>query len=563
MWVGSKKLGRSAWRCTSGVRQASAKAGAPVTLRIPQGSLRGKTQLTPAGRVFRSFLRIPYAKPPVGKLRFQPPEPPESWNGVRDATTFGEVAPQINLLTGSCRGNEDCLFLNVYTSTTEENSGDLKPVMVWLHGGGYIMGSGNADFYGPEYLLEHEVVLVTLNYRLGVLGFLSTGDSVVPGNMGLKDQVMALQWVKDNIALFGGNPDNVTVFGGSAGGMSSEYLMLSPKGKGLLHRAVSQSGVAIADTVCNADVPERTFRLAKYLGLSTNKSAELLDYMMKVPAKTLTEKQYKGFSEKDKARILYFPFLPTVEDSVPEGDAFIKRHPLEILKSNDYLPVPYLLGINEKEGLIYLKDILAKTEVLSFLDKNFKYLVPTDIDDKIKDVTPISEAIRTFYFKNERVSESTLDILLNLLGDKQFNYPVVRAATLHSVQKSCPVHLYHFSADTGLNYARKLFGIPDKRGACHSDETAYLFKNNAMPTEVKPHSAEETAIARMTKLWTNFAKTGNPTPEDDPLLTAKWPLFNANNPEYLNISHTGLEVGSNLLQERMSFWEDLYNKLNL
>nr|AGT95756.1 carboxylesterase A5 [Locusta migratoria] len=469
----------------------------------------------------------------------------------------------MNLISGSCIGNEDCLFLNVYTPMTEHSSGDLKPVMVWIHGGGYIMGSGNADFYGPDYLLEHDVVLVTLNYRLGVLGFLSTGDSVVPGNMGLKDQVMALQWVKDNISLFGGNPDNVTVFGGSAGGMSSEYLMLSPKGRGLLHRAVSQSGAAIADTVCCPDVPERVFRLAKYLGLSTNKSTELLDFMLKVPAKTLIEKQYKGLSEKDKARLSYFPFLPTVEHSIPESDAFIKRHPLEILKSNDYSPIPYLAGVNEKEGALYLRGILAKPEVFSFLDKNFEYLLPTDIADKIKDSTPISETVRHFYFKKERVTESTLDILLNLLGDKQFTYPVIRAATLHSSQKSSPVYLYHFAADTGLNYAKKLFGIPDEKGAVHSDETAYLLKTNIMPAEVKPHSAEEKAIARMTKLWTNFAKTGNPTPEDDTLLNVKWPLFTSKNSDYLNISHTGLEVGTNLLQERMFFWENLYNKLNL
>lgn len=161
-----------------------------------------------------SFKGIPFAAPPVGNLRFRAPEDPQPWTGVRDALDHGPSCPTA---IPSLSMGEDCLYLNVYSRSFTDN----RPVMVWLNPGGFLSGSGDSLMFGPEHLIEEDVVIVTFNYRIGALGFLNTGDSSSPGNFGLKDMIQALKWVRENIANFGGDPDNVTIFGESAGGAAA------------------------------------------------------------------------------------------------------------------------------------------------------------------------------------------------------------------------------------------------------------------------------------------------------------------------------------------------------
>ncbi|GLG92613.1 Esterase SG1 [Gryllus bimaculatus] len=203
-----------------------------VTVSVRQGALRGRRDKTPSGQPFLSFQGIPYAQPPVGHRRFKPPVPLESWTGIRDATKPGNQSLQYDPTSKKIVGDEDCLFLNVFTPRlpTGRKEERLRAVLVWIHGGAFLLGSG--DLYGPEPLMEHDVVLVTINYRLGPLGFLGLGTAEAPGNAGLKDQTMALRWVKNNIHVFGGDPDNITIFGESAGGTSVHYQVLSPLSKG-------------------------------------------------------------------------------------------------------------------------------------------------------------------------------------------------------------------------------------------------------------------------------------------------------------------------------------------
>ncbi|PSN30848.1 Esterase E4 [Blattella germanica] len=203
-----------------------------VTVTIAQGELRGQAATTINGLKYYSFQGIPYAKPPVGSLRFRSPQPPDPWDGVRDALEEGAMCSQMMF---QYSGEEDCLFINVATPALPENgSTELKPVMVNIHGGAFLGGSGSFSMSGPEFLLEEDVVFASMNYRLGALGFFSTGDSVASGNNGLKDQVMALRWIQQNIAAFGGDPNRVTIFGISAGGCSVSHLVLSPAAAGCL-----------------------------------------------------------------------------------------------------------------------------------------------------------------------------------------------------------------------------------------------------------------------------------------------------------------------------------------
>src|SRR5436190_7760967 len=212
------------------------------------GTLGGKV-----GDGVHVFRGIPYAAPPVGSLRFKPPRPVKPWSGVREAIAFGPVAcQQPSPLEGMFAAqqqemSEDCLFLNVWTPGPDNGR---RPVMVWIHGGAFVSGSGSTPWYnGTSFARTHDVVLVTINYRLGALGFAHLADVLGDkyagsGNNGILDQIAALGWVRDNVALFGGDPGNLTIFGESAGGMSVGTLLGTPAAAGLFHRAIPQSGAA-------------------------------------------------------------------------------------------------------------------------------------------------------------------------------------------------------------------------------------------------------------------------------------------------------------------------------
>ncbi|KAK0077241.1 hypothetical protein PV326_010187, partial [Microctonus aethiopoides] len=203
-------------------------------VKIKNGTLEGSFMRTRRGREFVSFRGIPYALPPLGKLRFEPPKPMNAWNDVRSAKEDANICIQRNIYThdDNIVGVEDCLYLNVYTPSLPKNEHKTieknYPVMIWFHGGGWVTGAGHSQFYSPKFLLDHDVILVTVNFRLGPLGFLSTEDMISPGNQGMKDQSQSIRWVNENIAAFGGDRDRVTIFGESAGGASVHYHMMSP-----------------------------------------------------------------------------------------------------------------------------------------------------------------------------------------------------------------------------------------------------------------------------------------------------------------------------------------------
>ncbi|XP_049774677.1 esterase E4-like [Schistocerca cancellata] len=530
-----------------------------VTATVRQGALRGKVATTHSGKKYYSFQGIPYAKPPVGPLRFKPPEPAEPWAGVRDATKEGNVAPQVSDTTRQYMGDEDCLFLNVYTpQMPSDSSSALTPVMVWIHGGGCTVGSGNTDMYGPDYLLEHGVVVVTFNYRLGVLGFMSTGDSVVTGNMGFKDHVMALRWVKDNISAFGGDTGNITIFGESAGSRACHLLVLSPLAKGLFHRAICQSLVAQRGSL-NTPVVEGTFRLAHHLGLKQGASSEeLLAFMKKVPARTLVEQMLHCRSREEKTLQEIFPFRPTLEPAGTEG-ALMTEDPEDIISSGKFTPVPIIFGVTSQEGFAYA-GVLGKKDAWRDLDANFELLVPATAAATPEERRAAAQEIRRFYLGDRPLGDDTFLQYAQLRGDPVFVYTALEVARLHaSVPAAQPVYFYLFDVDTKLNILKKMFGASKYKGACHGDDIPYLFRCGLLKPSA-PNTVEGRVIARMTKLWTNFAKTGNPTPGGDEIISVSWPAVSADHCQYLEITNDGLTIKENLFKERMDFWNALHKK---
>ncbi|XP_074142605.1 carboxylesterase 3-like isoform X5 [Sminthopsis crassicaudata] len=256
------------------------------------GRVRGK-QVTVKGTEHRVdvFLGIPFAKPPVGTRRFSPPQPAEPWEGVKDATTFPPMCLQelerTDLMKNTLDGkqqlfpiSEDCLYLNIYTPTSRHKK-DKLPVMVWFHGGSFVIGTASS-YDGSPLSAYEDIVVVTAQYRLGFQGFLSTGDKIAPGNWGFLDLVAALQWVQSNIAHFGGDPNCVTISGQSAGGMCVSALVLSPMTKGLFHKAIVQSGVITTSGIV-IDDPQQRFHAWRFLNLEDGMKKEaVFDFLKKV-----------------------------------------------------------------------------------------------------------------------------------------------------------------------------------------------------------------------------------------------------------------------------------------
>lgn len=253
---------------------------AKISVDTTLGTVDGIEMKTRFGSKFWAFRGIRYAEPPIGDLRFQNPQPVKAWKPkVYDATKDGPICPQGT--DDPSNLSEDCLRLNIYTKNTGGENG-LKPVIVYLHPGGFYGGSGISSFVGPENFMERDIVLVTLNYRLASLGFLATGTADAPGNMGVKDQVLALRWIQDHIERFGGDPKSVTLWGYSAGSFSIGLHMISPMSKGLFQRAIMQSASPLAHFRYANNQLELAEKQARLLKCPVKPVKDMVDCLKKV-----------------------------------------------------------------------------------------------------------------------------------------------------------------------------------------------------------------------------------------------------------------------------------------
>ncbi|XP_002072946.3 esterase B1 isoform X2 [Drosophila willistoni] len=550
-----------------------------IVASTTMGKVRGRYQKYRSGERggYYSFKGMRYGAAPIGARRFRAAEPEKPWTGIRDASREGQSCPHKNMILDTFKGGEDCLFVNVFTTRMpSDDSNKVKlPVMVWLHGGGFSFGSGNSFLYGPDYLVAEDIVLVTLNYRLGPLGFLTAGPDA-PGNQGLKDQVLALKWVRDNIAAFGGDPEQVTIFGESAGASSVQMLLLSPLAKGLFHRAISQSGSALNPWSMAQSSSQRAARLAANLGyVGANNTEEILDFLRRVPAMKLVEAAPTTLTAEDQRNNIGLPFVPVVEgywneESQLEGEfyeqPFLTEHPSEMYRKRNFnSEVAYMTGYNTHEAMLFIRRLRKNPQLLQIIENDFGRLVPHDLN--VSDSHDrVTREIRNFYLGNKHVGIESVDEMIALLTDLMFLQGIRRTARNHAKYGSAPIYLYRFSFDGALGLYKRMLGIP-RPGVCHGDELGYLFKFGFFNLSLDPKSMEVQVKNRMVRMWTNFAKYGSPTPDhlDDPNITTKWapidPSNVMNSLNYLDISAT-LAMKTNPEPERQRFWDQMYQHYN-
>ncbi|XP_054269843.1 juvenile hormone esterase-like [Macrosteles quadrilineatus] len=511
------------------------------TTTTQYGLVRGKPMTSRNGREFCAFLGIPYAAPPIGKLRFMPPLYPTSWEGVKDSTEESDKC-----LQKEPGGSEDCLYLNVFTHST--NSSSSFPVMVFIHGGGFFMGSSSLGWTGPEYLMEKDILLVIIQYRLGPFGFLSTEDTVVPGNMGLKDQVKALQWVRDNIESFGGDKDKVTIFGNSAGSASVHYHMMSPTSQSLFSRAISQSGTAVSSfaLIGKGKAKRDTEKLADKLNCFSTSSEEILNCLQDKTATELLQQFLKllksKYGQSDKL------FRPVVE--VNTEHAFLTKHPLTFTTHK-----PWLVGLNAKEGLWRVDQRVNNT--INYIETDFENFGPfmTQFADLYSNLDEIMNQTYQFYFENPKSTEDLAMSLEQLTTDTWFAWPTELAITHHQG----PLYYYLYDHLARYTYSQMYHIEPIHRGAIHTDELLMLFTQNGT---FPPVTGEDLNISELiVDLWTNFATNGSPTPtpvssnpQDDSAENITWTESGNSDPTFFHIQTNKLSMETNLFPERMRFW---------
>lgn len=527
------------------------------------GKLKGGNGLSRGGKKYSSFSGIPYAEPPVGSLRFKPPVPHKGWKGVRDALKEGNPSIQVTMnfrkklakvsedhtkagpisKDDNCMeliGDEDCLYLNVFSPQLGE---PLKPVMVYIHGGAFFVGSGSSSDQGPAYLMDHDVVLVTCNYRLGALGFLNLNLEGAAGNMGLKDQTLVLKWVKEEIQNFGGDPNNVTIFGVSAGGASVTYLMVSPLCKGLFHKAIAQSGALLSEWAFMRDHCELSSNLGKCLGSNATNEEQLLEYLMTVPAEKFATLQNDVFPKERIVKGYNWAFLPSIE-SVGEN-RFLSCDPYELVANGGMADVPFITGFCFQEGFSadYIPDV--KIAIASNLKGAFKDLLfPASLTED--HISTLTNRVRKKYFDNEDIQHSRhLNAMRDFYGDFLFKMPAILTLDLLREQaRQSPTFFYRFDVDSPLSLGKLIIAndCPFPKGALHGEDSFYLFNNDMLGSKaVEPTPVADKTIARMTKMWTNFAKSGDPSDE------VKWPPLFSSNQEGPSI---GVKIGEELSTER-------------
>lgn len=544
----------------------------PLVIETTSGLIRGHSK-TVLGRDVHVFTGIPFAKPPIEQLRFRKPVPIDPWHGILDATKlpnscFQERYEYFPGFEGEEMWNpntnisEDCLYLNIWVPQRlrirhHDNKPPIErpkvPVLIWIYGGGYMSGTSTLDIYDADIIAAtSDVIVASMQYRVGSFGFLYLNEyfpknsEEMPGNMGLWDQALAIRWIKENAAAFGGDPELITLFGESAGGGSVSILLLSPVTKGLAKRGILQSGTM--NTPWSYMSGEQAEIIGKTLVqdcgcnisyLDTN-PYQVLDCMRAVDAKMISQQQWNSYSG-----ILGFPSMPTIEG------VFLPKHPKDLLADGDYEDMEMLLGSNQDEGTYFLLyDFIDSFEKdgPSFLQRDKYHEI---IDTIFKNFSKLERDAIVFQYTDwEHVNDGYLNqkMVGNVVGDYFFVCPMNEFAEM-AAERGMKVYYYYFTHRTSTS----LWG--EWMGVMHGDEIEYVF-GHPMNMSLQFNSRERDLSLKIMQAFSRFASTGKPVTDD-----VNWPLYTKEQPQYFIFNAEKNGIGRGPRADACAFWNHFLPKV--
>ncbi|XP_055906848.1 juvenile hormone esterase [Eupeodes corollae] len=527
-----------------------------VILTTALGKIRGTYLTSQSGKNFYAFRGIRYAKPPLGPLRFKATVPIEQWNGIFDATLDGPMCPQPAL--NSSDVSEDCLRMNIYTKElpSETNLNVKRPVVVFIHPGGlYSLSGQSRNFAGPQYFMDRNIVLVTFNYRLGSLGFLSTGTKDAPGNAGFKDQVLLLRWIKIHISRFGGDPGSVTLLGYGAGATSATLHLVSPMSKNLFHKAIVMSGSSTAQWKIPENQLPLAQRQARLLLCPDNKIETMIECLRQKHYLELANSQGNMFEFGRGNPVLLWK--PVIEPKLGQ-DRFLIEDPVKSYQDGKFMKVPIITGITKDEFVGPALNILENEELRNAFDENFEKVAPVCFlySNNLARSKNISEELRKYYLGSGSLHPNrSLEGLANLFADALTGFGVhrfVRLAARHT-----KVYYYLFSYQ---GQASHLYYPEDKPyGVVHHDDLLYLFVEPSVSRMFADDDEEYKIIETLTRMWTAFAYKGDPNKSNDEYLrNVRWRPFSFKKENYLEIGDELIMKEGGLNLERYEVWKKLF-----
>ncbi|XP_053613808.1 esterase FE4-like [Plodia interpunctella] len=497
---------------------------------------------------FYEFYGVPYATAPTGRDKFKAPLPVTKREKTLAADAKDILCQQIFFTDDDdddtlLQGEEDCLILNLLVPKIASES-NLVPVVVYLHSGAFAGGSGNMG--NLNYVARHDVIAISLNYRLGAIGFACLGTEEIPGNAALKDQVAALRWINSNIHKFGGDRRKVTLAGYSVGAAMAELIALSDATEGLIDKLILESGSALSPFAVNRDPISTARNIARSIGYNGSGTIEdLNEFYLNAPVVDITKRSLNFFLPNST-----FGFAPCIEKKSKKSEAILTESPLESLSKKE-TKYAVLTGLASMEGLS--RSIKFETW-MDLMNENFSDFLPADLtfkDDKSKN--EVADLIKEYYFKGEELSHDTLQEYIDYFSDSMFRNSILKSARLHAARSKRPLYFYEFSYVGDLNM--KHYYMDKIKGASHRDQTSYILDFYGFT-----HHAEDMNIRDlMTFMWTDFVKYENPTTYESLIVKQKWQKYTNEEPKYLSIG-TSVEMRTDPFKDSYAFWNKLYEK---
>ncbi|KAG6460806.1 hypothetical protein O3G_MSEX012223 [Manduca sexta] len=519
---------------------ATAQTAESRVVTTHHGPIRGYKD--PDGSMY-SFYDVPYATVPTGMDKFKAPLPPPTWTQPFEAVFRGVICPQlVMLISEPYIMQEDCLVANIFVPDTNDTN---LPVVVNVHGGGFVFGSGSS-IHLTNFVKNNNMILITFNYRLGAYGFLCLGTENVPGNAGMKDQAALLRWVNQNIAQFGGNPNDVTVMGCSAGGISTDLLTISNMTRSLFHRAIPESGCSYGAIAIQYDPIQNAKDHARLMNFSNvDDIAALEQFYMTVSATTLAMHSISTLSLPDSS----FTFAACLERDVGV-EMFLQDDPADILKNGDFPAMPLLYGLAKDEGMFRIPNILGGW--LSKMNEHFSDFLPNELRfESVEEKERVANTVRTFYFGDRPVNVSTILEYVDFHTDVLFGYRMMKGLTLRLGAKAQPIYLYQYSF-VDENTSPILF--TNVTGTNHCEQYGIISDHNNMTGRTDAYINMQ---HMMRSLWTNFILTGKPVPDGSSLPT--WPATNITRSPYMDLGPV-VRLENSMFGARFELWDGIYEK---